>query len=311
MGTFAGYEEKEFEALANASFVLQSSAAGPSTPKLFSPGQVLERRLGFDFSVYLDPTSTTYKLLFGAYPGPVTTPGATRTPTPLPTPARYVNSFIQYKRPEYFKQNHRQNVWGEQSFLRFSVRSRYQLAGQSITDHTQLEALDDLASHHPSVKVRYACPSVWTRQDLYTQYSTKALISGCAFTDPRNLSHVVNSTHVGWHNYWTFSPLNPGIGRPNPSGPTRSAQTGEDFMQEVRSSLDSQSSHDFRDDIFDIQSGAKEMLKNVSFFRSQSGVRGRTKAEFVEQARRSTQADFLDSPRDENWLLQGLSLIHI
>lgn len=277
MGTFAGFEEKEFETLANASFVLGAPNAGRNTPALFSPGQVLERTMGFDFSVYLDPTSTTYRLLFGAYPGP-RTPGATTPPAQLPTAARSVNTFVQYKRPEYFTQNHRQTVWRGQPFLRFSVRSRYRLNGQPVDDHSQLETLDRLASNNPGLKVRYACPSAWTRNDLYADYTRRSLISNCAFTDPRNLSHVENGRHAGWHDYWTYQPTNPALGRPNPSGPSRESQTGDGFMEEIRRSVDAQPSNGFRDEVFQIQTNTRESLKESRFFTSKSDLRGRTKA---------------------------------
>lgn len=304
MGTSAGFEEKEFETLANASFVLAAPTAPRRAPALFSPGQVLERTMGFDFSVYLDPTSTTYRLLFGAYPGP-RTPGANSPPAQPPTIARHVNTFIQYKRPEYFTQNHRQTVWKGEPFLRFSVRSKYRLNGQLVDDHSQLETLDRLVSNNPELKVRYACPSSWTRDDLYADYTRQALISNCAFTDPRNLSHVVNGRHTGWHDYWTYQPTNLAVGRPNPSGPLREAQSGEGFMEEIASSFNAQPSNDFRNEVFQIQTTTRESLKESRFFASKSELRGRTKAQTVDQVTKSTEKDFLNTQRDENWLVNS------
>lgn len=304
MGTFAGFEEKEFETLANASFVLNAPNTGANAPALFSPGQVLERKLGFDFSVYLDPTSTTYRLLFGAYPGRGT-PGANTPPPQLPMPTRSVNTFVQYKRPEYFTQNHRQTVWSGQPFLRFCVRSKYRVNGQTVVDHSQLDTLDRLASSNPGLKVRYACPSAWTRNGLYTDYARLSLISNCAFTDPRNLSHVVNGGHAGWHDFWTYQPSNLALGRPNPSGPLREAQTGDGFMEEVQESVYNQASYDFLDEVFHIQATAKESLKESRFFASKSDFLGPTKAQTVERATKSTKKDFLDAPRDQNWLVKS------
>lgn len=307
MGTPAGFEEKEFEVLANASFSFGAFASGSAPPVLFSPGQVLEKTLGFDFSIYLAPNSTTYKLLFGSYPGPVS-PGAFAAPVALPAVARSVNTFIQYKRPTYFGPNHRQTVWPQQPFLRFDVRSRYRLNNQNITDHSQLEALDVLASQNPAVKVRYACPSVWSRNDLYTQYALQDLISNCGFTDPRNLSHSENGTHSWWHNFWTFRPANPAAGCPNPSGPRRGAQTGEGFMQEVRDEIDNQPKSDPLEDIQRIRSTAKDKLTKSKFFASDSEFRGHSKAKFIERATSSSAEDFLDAPRNENWLAHSRAI---
>lgn len=64
MGTWAKFEEKEFETLCNASLLLRSRNQ-PGRPRIFSPGQALEKKVGFDFSMYLDPNEKVYRSLFG------------------------------------------------------------------------------------------------------------------------------------------------------------------------------------------------------------------------------------------------------
>lgn len=311
MGTHAEFEEKEFETLANVSFALGSHSTTGLAPPMFSPGQVLERDLGFDFSIYLNPSSTTYKLLFGAYPGPPA-PGASAPPAPLPAAAPFVNVFLQYKRPEHFTVNHRQPVWQHTSFLRFEVRSRYRRHGRSIVDHSQLEALDDLAqSGGVTTKVRYACPSVWTRTDLYDLYANVNLIDTCVFVEPSLLSHQVSGAHSRWHNYWTFNPSQPlTTGIPNPRGEMREdAQSGASFSREILTNLETKVTEDFLENVHKTRSFA-EGLKSSEYLKAPSDSRGRTKSQFIDDATGSVRNDFLDQPRDDSWLVGPARKVH-
>lgn len=301
MGHNAGFEEKEFETLANATLANQAPAVLGTVPLLYSPGQVLERELGFDFGVWLDPSSITYKLLFGSFPR-VSTPGTTGTPPALPRAAQSINTFIQYKRPTYFTPRHRQSVWRGQSFIKFDVRSRYTRNGVRTVDHSQLEALDVLASNNPGAKVRYACPSVWTRDDLYSQYAQRTLLPSCAFVDPRLLSHQVNGVHNSWHDCWSFRPAQPALGRPNPAGPEKHSDSGDSFLFDLSADLQGTNGSDFASDISDIESVAKEMRRNFDFFKSRSEEGEFSKASFVEQASKSIDSDLLSRPRDDDWL---------
>lgn len=303
MGESAGFEEKEFEVLANASFMFGAQAGGAPLPVLFSPGQVLERRLGFDFSIYLNPSSRTYRLLFGAFPGHVVTPG-TANPNPhllnqYPVLGT-VNTFIQYKRPEFFKPTHRQSVWPGEAFLRFSVRSRYQVGGQKREDHRQLIALDELASSVHGVKVRYACPSVWVKEDLYAQYRAQTLIKKCSFVDPRNLSIANGVTHMGWHDFWTFKAGDPSQACGNPGGPLHESETGARFLEEFGDAEFSES-REFDDSISELKSFSDDTLKYSEFFHAESGERGSTKEQVVLESRNNVANDFLEEPWRETW----------
>ncbi len=297
MGTSAEFEEKEFETLANASFALGGQSRQQSLPSMFSPGQVLEKTLGFDFSVYLSPSSTTYKLLFGSFTGPVT-PGAQAAAVNLPPIARNVNTFLQYKRPTQFSRNHRQRLWRDQEFLRFDARSHYQLNGQRHRNHAQLEALDAIASQNPSVVVRYACPSTAIRRALYSQYAQGTLLASCCFLDPRKLSHAPTGTHEWWHDFWTFLPGNPGSGYPNPEGPYTVAETGDQFWHEVNGKLNSKAPQSPLREIETIRSSPLLKTRDSEFFKSPSESRGPSKSLVIQQAVDSTQRDFLNSPRN-------------
>lgn len=298
-----GFEEKEFETLANSSFILQSSIK-PGAVVMFSPGQALEKDLGFDFSVQLDPTSTTYRLLFGSFPGTPRTVGYPRANPPgMPRIHGVVNTFIQYKRPYYLRANHRQSVWRGRPFLRFDVRSTRRVNGQSVTDHSQLSALCDLADNNPDVKVRYACPSVWTSEDLYSQHADHTLVERSSFTDPRNLYHDRMNPTSGWHNYWTFTPDSPWNGRPNPDGPLRDAQTGEDFLTELSRESTRPSKAKFQHEVAEIYSKSSERLKSSNFFQQPSDYQQGTKGDAVIKARESVNEHFVEPFRDPRWLL--------
>jgi len=67
VGVWAQFEEKEYETLANAALVIEQARRGRGV-RLFSPGQALEKILGYDFATRVDPRSRLYRRLFGAAP---------------------------------------------------------------------------------------------------------------------------------------------------------------------------------------------------------------------------------------------------
>lgn len=303
MGHPAGFEEKEYETLMNAALAISAASQG-GAPQLFSPGQVLERELGFDFSVFLDPSSRQYRLLFGAFQGPVLrTPGVVApAPGPLPGGAPVVNIFLQYKRPEYFRATHRQPVWNGNPFMRFEVRSRYRNGGMTVVDHSQLEALDRLAAQNPDWLVRYACPSVWTRQDLYASFSQAQLLADSCVVDPRHLARQTG----GWHNFWTFDPMNPGVGQGNPDGAKVSAETGQDFL----SGLSQRVTHEtgtFSQKVGELSQALSDARQTDGYFDQATEARDRrkkaprTRNQWIERTVIEFDAALLDAPLGEEW----------
>lgn len=305
MGYHAGFEEKEYETLMNATLAISAPSQG-GMPQLFSPGQALEKELGFDFSAYLDPGSRQYRLLFGRFQGPLLrTPGVTAPAAPqLPPGAPVVNVFLQYKRPEFFRDNHRQPVWQGTSFLRFGVRSRYSVRGARVVDHSQLEALDRLAVHNPHWLVRYACPSVWIRADLYGAFSQSSLLVESSLVDPRHLAIPGG----GWHNYWTFDPANPSLGQGNPDGPMTYVENGQDFMTRV-TSPGAGSAKTFLGEVDDLINTFR-MQRQDDYFEQprDSSSSGRqaahTKNEWIDETLGDLDKVLLAAPLDEGWRIR-------
>lgn len=291
MGTTAGFEEKEYETLANIEFAAACQCKPGQLPQVFSPGQTLEKALGFDFSINLKKNSSTFKKLFGGFTGPVShgssIPGINQPSVSLPAGAPAVNVFIQYKRPTYYSKNNRSTLWKNQEYLGFDVRQN--------NSHQQLETLARLAAHNPTSKVRYACPSAWTKIDLYSQYDNGDLLSRSAFVDPRNLSHAVNGKHSYWHNRWTFPPSRPALGKPNPDGNLFENQSGEEFLRSLLHSASATNEWSFIEQIHELQLFMRELQEEIKIFEGRSRFGKYTKKEAIEFAVRSVSNDLDDA----------------
>ncbi|SFR33776.1 hypothetical protein SAMN04488591_0369 [Microbacterium azadirachtae] len=239
MASWAEFEEKEFETLANAALVMQQLPGGMPV-QLFSPGQVLEKTLGFDFATYVDPLGPLYRALFGATPG---APGVRSGPFPsrqVPTSAAtgLLNVFLQYKRPQFFDQRHRSKVQPSgQPHLAFMIEER---SSKGTDKYAQVGALDNLeVALQSQALVRYVCPSTWQKHELYRRFSSGELLTTSAFVAPRLLRLASQS---GYHRRWTFLEATPGRGIPNPEGIELPAETGVDFtmtLTETRQGLGS------------------------------------------------------------------------
>lgn len=228
MGQWAEFEEKEYETLANAAFLLNQAKRGRS-PKLFSPGQVLEGRYGYDFATRVTDPATLRRILGWTSPG--VPPGVPAGQAGLRNTraTHMLNVFLQYKRPERFMAGrHRSQLWPRDTdFLRFSVQqTRRNPQGQPVE---QLQTLIDLETALKGQgAVRYACPSVWSAAGLYGSFQQGNLISRSAFVPPGNLE--VNGIK---HRYWTFDPRDPSVGIPNPDGPRAKASNGLEFGEHL------------------------------------------------------------------------------
>jgi len=228
MSNWAEFEEKEFETLANLSLVL---AQPGKSVRAYSPGQVLEKELGFDFATRIDPGGSLGRLLFGGTPGYVgITPGQVK-PIPANRTTSLLNVFLQYKRPERFPANrHRSLVQArDREFLAFTVRD---FDAQAQNRFIQLESMIDLETTlNTYALVKYACPAVWRTQELYSHFSNKTLLANTCFVSPSDLGNPWgNDRH---HVRWTFDPNSPGVGIPNPNGKEANALTGVDFLNQI------------------------------------------------------------------------------
>ena len=229
MAVWSEFEEKEFETLANVALVSEQVVRKRNV-QVFSPGQVLEKSLGFDFATHIGKHTRLHRRLFGSTPGaPGATPDQlTMLKIPLAPSTRLLNVFLQYKRPEHFKTGHRSSLWSRQEeFLRFTVSENNVSGGGYHFD--QVTALDELAtSLGPTALVRYACPAVWTKSELYGLFGAGRLLADSVFVEPRKLADLIGADP--YHRRWTFQRRLPGAGKPNPDGVLTSVETGESFM---------------------------------------------------------------------------------
>ncbi len=223
------FEEKEFETLANASLL----AGAPAGVKIFSPGQVLEASLGFDFSMALSPTSKAAQILRKSFP---TRPGvsptaATASGLPKSVSGMFLNLFLQYKRPTHFRTGHRSALWPKgEGFLRFDAMQRKRIGGVNNVNFDQVEAMADLEAHYGvQAQVRYVCPGFVTRDALYSHFATGNLLAHSTFVEPWRLR-----LGSGFHSYWTYQSGNLNTGQPNPGGPFEDARNGQDFFADMR-----------------------------------------------------------------------------
>jgi len=225
------FEEKEFETLANASLL----AGAPAGVKIFSPGQVLEATLGFDFSMALSPSSKAAQILQKSFPtrkGVSPSAGAA-SGLPSPVSGQYLNLFLQYKRPTHFRTGHRSPLWpsGEE-FLRFDAMQRKRIGGVPTKNFDQVEAMVDLESQFGiQAQVRYVCPGFATRDALYSHFGAGTLIAHSTFVEPRLLR-----LGAGFHTYWTYQSTDLSSGQPNPGGPRDKAKNGLDFFADMHAS---------------------------------------------------------------------------
>jgi hypothetical protein len=225
------FEEKEFETLANASLL----AGAPAGVRIFSPGQVLEARLGFDFSMALGPTSKAAQILRKSFPtrSGVSPTAAATAGLPSPVTGLFLNLFLQYKRPTYFRAGHRSQLWptGEE-FLRFEAMQRKRIGGANTINFDQVEAMADLeAQFGAQAQVRYVCAGLVTRDALYSRFGDGTLLDQSTFVEPWRLR-----LGAGFHSYWTFQSGNLDSGQPNPGGPYEEARNGRDFFADIRNS---------------------------------------------------------------------------
>jgi hypothetical protein len=225
MGAWAHFEEKEYETLMNAAFALDAKSA--QSLHIFSPGQVLEATLGFDFAAHVSPRSALRRHLFGPLWNPGGINALQASARQIPRQAKFLNVFAQYKRPMGFLPGHRSNLWpSHEGYLRFAVPH---LRTGEEPNYAQIRALDALqATFGVDAAVRYLCPAITDSDELYSAFAKETLLS-------RSVVVSVEALRDGtdYHRYWTFQPENLDIGIPNPGGPPDSSKSARNFFQNL------------------------------------------------------------------------------
>lgn len=192
------FEEKSYE----IAYCVELAAGINGTRALFSPGQVLEKLLGFDAASNPGRAHVLWRVLgLPRPPGVNLLPswwaGGIRPPR-RSLPSYPVSVFLQFKRPEYrFGPNAAQYGLWNAPYYRFE-RSRHQ--------HTVLLRLE--RNLRTQAVVRYAAPAFDTVAELeYAQLSGTVIQS----------SGHVGPSRLGIHKVWTYT--QPGTNCiPNPNG---------------------------------------------------------------------------------------------
>jgi hypothetical protein len=203
----AEFEEKSYEIAA----AIELGAMG----HVFSPGQVLEGRLGFDAATAPDPSSSLlWQLLSVPRPRglllipPLWSVGS--RPTPGDLPGWPVSLILQYKRPEY--------MWGARAAQWKLWRRPYFRFRRTGKQQRILKRLEVRVGS--GAVVRYAAPAFWRQSELEAAHLSRTVLAQSGFVSP---------TAMGSHAVWTYT--EPGrYGRANPDGPPQHFDTLDELL---------------------------------------------------------------------------------
>jgi len=209
----AEFEEKEYEIAATVELAWGAGGHG----LIYSPGQVLERIVGFDVSANPGPSHRLWAVMQVPRPPGISLVPSLWLPGQMPPtgrlPTRPVSVVLQYKRPEYLR-GHAAKQWHRwrRPYFRI-VRSREQ--------QTVLLRLERKVGARAIV--RYAAPAFWRRADLESNQLTGQVLATSGFVSPAS---------VGKHRVWTY--IQPGTqGYGNPDGPYRQFETVEELFVQL------------------------------------------------------------------------------
>lgn len=185
--TWAQFEEKELEGPLNA----QLSARGV----FWSPGQVLEKIVGFDVAMVVSEVGFWASMGFGTVPSGRRVlsswwPGwpslfvrplfRFRTP-----PTFTLNAFFQYKRPQYL--SHGGSEWSAWAspYYRFDLTRHQQLALEACATSLGVHGL-----------VAYGSPVFYQRDELFRHIEHGTLVNNTHFVEAVRLSGHARYTYV-------------------------------------------------------------------------------------------------------------------
>jgi hypothetical protein len=196
----ARFEEKTYE----VAYCIELAVGVGGLPQVYSPGQVLEKLLGFDAAANPDPTHVLWAVLALPRPhGVQLMPslwGVSKAvqPPAAALPSYPISVFLQFKRPEYLQgpAAKQWRLW-HHPYYRFK-RSKEQ---QQVLGRLERR----LGAH---AVVRYAAPAFHTLGELEAAQMTGSVIAKSGHVPPARLQR---------HLWWTYdAPGN--LGRPNPDG---------------------------------------------------------------------------------------------
>lgn len=196
----AGFEEKTFE----VAYCIELAVGIGGQPQVYSPGQVLEKLLGFDAASDPNPHHVLWAVL--ALPRPhgvqLIPPlwGASKAAQPpaAALPSYPISVFLQFKRPEYLKgPTAKQWKMWHHPYYRFKRSKAQQQVLGRLERRLGVEAV-----------VRYAAPAFHTLGELEAAQLALSVITQAGHVSPARLQR---------HQWWTYdAPGN--LGRANPDG---------------------------------------------------------------------------------------------
>lgn len=196
----AGFEEKTYE----VAYCIELAVGVGGQPQVYSPGQVLEKLLGFDAAGNPDPHHVLWAVL--ALPRPqgvqLVPPlwGASKAVQPpiVALPSYPISVFLQFKRPEYLQgpAAKQWKMWNH-PYYRFKRSKEQQQVLGRLERRLGVQAV-----------VRYAAPAFHTLGELEA-----AQLAGTVITNSGHVPPALLQRHL----WWTYDA--PGhVGRPNPDG---------------------------------------------------------------------------------------------
>jgi hypothetical protein len=196
----AGFEEKTYE----VAYCIELAVGVGGQPVVYSPGQVLEKLLGFDAASNPDPHHVIWAVLGLPRPhGVQLVPplwGASKAlqPAAATLPSYPISVFLQFKRPEYLQgpAAKQWRMWHHPYYRFKRTKEQQQVLGR-LERRLGAQAV-----------VRYAAPAFHTLGELEAAQITGSVISQSGHVPPARLRR---------HHWWTYdAPGN--YGRPNPDG---------------------------------------------------------------------------------------------
>ncbi|WP_457252743.1 hypothetical protein [Pedococcus sp. P5_B7] len=211
----AGFEEKTYE----VAYCIELALGVGTSRIVYSPGQVLEKLLGFDAAGNPDPDHVIWRVL--ALPRPPAVQlvpplwGAAKAlqPPAAALPLYPISLFLQFKRPEYLRgpAAKQWKMW-RHPYYRFQRTTEQQRVLGRLERRLGGQAI-----------VRYAAPAFSTLGDLETAQLTSSVITQSGHVPPARLVR---------HLWWTYdSPGN--LGRANPNGKPTLFETFDVLLEEA------------------------------------------------------------------------------
>mgnify|MGYP000615868051 CR=1 FL=1 len=196
----AEFEEKEYECFFNGELAAINR-------QIWSPGQVLEGKIGFDGAAMIDPEILFLRRHYDPRAIQHLSKGVRLDSDWIrevfKTHDRYFpnynfNFFVQYKRPDFvYGNNSGQRSYWSSPYYRYTINKK---------QNRLLEKLQSVCGR--SAIITYACPSFHTKESLWNAHQNLKIVGKSNFANP---------TKLATHDHYTFTkPGNRGYAHSEP-----------------------------------------------------------------------------------------------